>query len=202
MVFFFWRKNRIEEIEKNVKDSFNKIKEDFSKIGNWISFFDVKNKELENQIKGINERINSLEEEILEIKEAFSLFGKKVFKQPQTAVYKQTTPVDVQTPVQTAVQTAILDKLTLSERSIVLALIYSNMKLSYEDLAAMLGKDKSTIRGQINAIKQKSESLIQEYIEPNGKKRVFVPEEIAKMVLKSVKVRVKNKRNKEENEKE
>jgi hypothetical protein len=42
------------------------------------------------------------------------------------------------------------------------------MKLSYEDLALMLGKEKSTIRGQINTIKQKSEGLIEEITEKNG----------------------------------
>ena len=65
------------------------------------------------------------------------------------------------------------------------------MKLSYDDLAAMLGKERSTIRGQINTIKQKSESLIEEIIEKNGKKRVFIPEEIKEKMLKKTKVRVK-----------
>ena len=82
------------------------------------------------------------------------------------------------------------------ERAIVWALINSDMRLSYEDLSTVLGKDKSTIRGQINAIRRKSESLIQEVREPNGKKRVFIPEKVREMVLKEVKVRVKDKKTK------
>jgi hypothetical protein len=53
----------------------------------------------------------------------------------------------------------------------------------------MLGKEKSTIRGQINAIKQKSE-VIKESVEKNGKKRLFIPEEIKEKMLKKAKVRV------------
>ena len=66
----------------------------------------------------------------------------------------------------------------------------SDMKLSYEDLALLLGKERSTIRGQINAIKQKSEGLIYEMSEKNGKKRVFVPDEIKEKLAKYAKVRV------------
>jgi predicted nucleic acid-binding Zn-ribbon protein len=60
--------------------------------------------------------------------------------------------------------------------------------------AAMLGKSRATIRGQINSIKQKNESLIQEIIEKNGKKRVFIEENIKEKILKGVKVRENRKR--------
>ena len=58
------------------------------------------------------------------------------------------------------------------ERAIVWALLNADMRLSYEDLAALLGKDKSTIRGQINTIKQKNSNIIMEAREANGKKRL------------------------------
>ena len=64
------------------------------------------------------------------------------------------------------------------------------MRLSYDDLAAMLGKERSTIRGQINSIKQKSESLIEENIEKNGRKRVYIPENMKEKIIKKTKVRV------------
>ncbi|GAH73523.1 unnamed protein product, partial [marine sediment metagenome] len=65
----------------------------------------------------------------------------------------------------------------------------TDMKLSYDDMASILGKERSTIRGQINAIRQKS-GLIEELIEKKGKKRVFIPEEIKEKLLKRAKVRV------------
>ena len=45
----------------------------------------------------------------------------------------------------------------------------------------------------INAIKQKSEEgFIEEKIEQNGKKRVFIPEKIKEKLLKKTKVGVRN----------
>jgi predicted transcriptional regulator len=70
-------------------------------------------------------------------------------------------------------------------------LLNTDMKLGYDDLSAMLGKQKSTIRGQINTIKQKAE-IIKESVEKNGKKRVFIPENIKEKLLKKQKVRIKN----------
>lgn len=74
---------------------------------------------------------------------------------------------------------------------VVITLANSDMKLSYEDLALLLGKERATIRGQINSIKQKSEGLLCELSEKNGKKRVFVPEEVRNKLAKYAKVRVK-----------
>ncbi|MEK6827557.1 MAG: HTH domain-containing protein, partial [Nanoarchaeota archaeon] len=99
----------------------------------------------------------------------------------------------VQTGVQTGVQTPNLSQFSVTERAILWVLLNSEMKLSYDDLAAMLGKERSTIRGQINTIKQKSE-IIEEEIEKNGKKRVFIPEEIKEKMLKKTKVRVNSKK--------
>ncbi|MEM4605483.1 MAG: hypothetical protein QW103_00385, partial [Candidatus Pacearchaeota archaeon] len=197
----FSGKKELKKIKEEISLSFGKVKEDFLKISEWITHFDGKNRNFEKEILDIKDRLNQIENEIFEIKENLIITNPKVFKHKQTAVYKQTAVEGVQTGVQTPVQTGILDKLTPSEKAIVLTLAYSEMKLSYEDLAAMLGKDKATIRGQINTIKQKSESLIKEITEKNGKKRVFVPEEIVKILLKNIKVRVKNKKTKEDNEK-
>ena len=62
------------------------------------------------------------------------------------------------------------------------------MRLSYDDLAAILGKERSTVRGHLNRIKQKSEILIEENVEKNGK-RVFIPENMKEKLLKRQKVR-------------
>jgi hypothetical protein len=193
MFGFFRTKKEVKRIEEDVRASFENIKKDFSKVGTWIGHLDDKNNKNSSDINSIKEQLTLISEDLDDVKEAIALFGGRVSKQRQTAVYKQQTAVDVQTAVQTAVQTGILDSLTISERAIVLSLLYSDMKLSYEDLAVMLGKDRSTIRGQINAIKQKSEGLVREYTEPNGKKRVYIPEDVVKLISKRVKVRVKKK---------
>ena len=125
----------------------------------------------------------------------------QVFKTNKQVFNKQTGVLPVQMGVQTGVQTPKLEQFSITERAILWILLNSDIKLSYDDLAAMLGKEKSTIRGQINTIKTKSESIIEEQIEKNGKKRVFIPENIKEKMLKKAKVRVnKNKNNKKVSE--
>jgi predicted transcriptional regulator len=114
---------------------------------------------------------------------------------------KQSSVFAVQTGVQTGVQTPNLNQFSVTERAIIWVLLNSEIKLSYEDLSAILGKEKTTIRGQLNSIKQKSGGLIEENIEKNGKKRLFIPDNIKEKLLKMSKVRVnlikKNQKNKE-----
>jgi len=133
--------------------------------------------------KGLNKKI------VIQISEQKNDVIMPAFKQRQTAVHKQTAVYGVQTAVQTAVQAAFLTKLSISEKAIVGILLNSDMKLSYEDLAAMMGKDTATIRGQVNSVKQKCAGMIEDYIEKNGKKRLYIPDNVKHLMLKKVKIR-------------
>jgi predicted transcriptional regulator len=202
MLGLFGHKKRIDKLRGEVQDSFNHVKKDFNKVGEWIKHLDDKHGSHVGEIDEIKDQLLTLQKDIMELKDFVSFFGpqlsKGLSKQIQTSVVKQTGQRGVQTVVQTAVQTDILDSLTVMERAIVWALLNSEMKLSYEDLAALLGKDKSTIRGQINTIKQKNEGLIMEAREVSGKKRLYIPEEIKSCIMKSVKVKIKRKKSKSE----
>jgi len=199
MVWLFGHKKKVEKLRTEVQDSFENVKKDFNKVGEWIKHLDDKHVSHANDIGGIKEQLLMVHEDLNEIKDFISFFGTQMkaspSKQLQTNGGKQGLSVGVQTPVRTAVQTDILEDLTVMERGIVWALLNAEMKLSYEDLAALLGKDKSTVRGQINSIKQKGKGLIEEFREANGKKRLFIPEEVASLVVKSVKVRLKGRKN-------
>ena len=196
MLDLFGHKKRVRKLRGEVQDSFNHVKKDFNKVGEWIKHLDDKHHSHEEEISNINNQLLIIHEDLMELKDFVSFFGpqisKGLSKQTQTRGVKQSLMGAVQTPVQTGVQTGILENLTVMERAIVWALLNSEMKLSYEDLAALLGKDKSTIRGQINAIKQKNEGLIEESREVNGKKRLYIPDEIRAIVIKSVKVKIKD----------
>lgn len=198
----FGYKKRIDKLRIEVSDSFNHVKKDFDKVGEWIKHLDDKHESHRGDISSIKDQLLSIQEDLMELKDFVSFFGpqisKGLSKQQQTGVVKQPTSSVVQTAVQTAVQTTTLENLTVMERAIMWALLNSDMKLSYEDLAALLGKDKSTIRGQINAIKQKNDGLIKETREINGKKRLYVPEEVRTMMIKHVKVKVNGKKWKSE----
>ena len=201
--WLFGNKKEVERVERETKQGFDKVREDILNISKWIKHLDDKNKSHKNEISEIKENLSSIEIEIEGLKNMISLIGsggfKQSFKTAKQVFNKQTAVVPVQTAVQTAVQTPNLSQFSISEKAIIWLLLNSDMKLSYEDIAAMTGKEKTTIRGQINNIKQKSEDLIEESVERSGKKRVYIPEEIREKMLKRGKVRVKNNQKIREN---
>jgi hypothetical protein len=198
MFGLFGHKKRVDKLKTEVQESFDHVKKDFNKVGEWIKHLDGKHSTHDEEISQIKDQLLTIHNDLIELKDFVSFFGPQisgaVSKQHPQGVVKQPLGGDVQTAVQTAVQTDILSKLTVMERAIVWALLNSEMRLSYEDLAALLGKDRSTIRGQINSIKQKSPDLVLEVRESNGKKRLYVPDEVGSVIIKSVKVKIKGKK--------
>jgi len=195
MFWFSSNKKEIEKLKKDTLGGFESVKKDISAVSGWIKHLDSEKNVDKKDILSIKEDLSSIKEEIEGIKNVFSVMNQinpnSLFKKKQGGINKQLAVLPVQTAVQTAVQTPNLDQFSITERAIIWVLLNSDLKLSYEDLSAILGKEKSTIRGQLNTIKQKSEVLIEEVIEQNGKKRVFIPENIKERLLKTSKVRVK-----------
>lgn len=198
MFNFFLKKGEIEKVKDETKKGFENVKKDLSSVGEWIKHLDSEKKVHKNEIKELKEVLATIKEDVDELKHLFSMMNEigtapqiqTTVQTPNKVFNKQTAVYSVQTGVQTGVQTPNLDQFSITERAILWILLNSDMKLSYDDLAAMLGKERSTIRGQINTIKQKSE-IIEETIEKNGKKRLSIPEEIKEKMLKKTKVRVR-----------
>lgn len=196
--WLFGKKDKV--FEQKTRNAFLGIKEDFDKVGDWVKHLDKRDKQLFDALDALKIDLSTIRDEVDSLKEAISLVNfetknKQLLK--KTAVLHKQTAVEpvyesVQTPVQTGSLYDILNDLSANERLIVFTLLnaHDGMKLSYEDIARLLGKERATIRGQINAIKQKSEGLLEEIIEPNGKKRVFIREEVRNKLLKYAKVRV------------
>lgn len=205
MFGFFRNKKEVEQVKEDTRNGFELVKKDISAVSGWIKHLDSEKEVQKKDIEEIKETLSSVYDEIESIKNVLALMNdlkpRQVFKTNKQVFGKQTDVLPVQNTVQTSVQTPILEQFSVTERAILWILLNSDMKLSYEDLAAMLGKEKSTIRGQINTIKSKSESLIEEHIEKNGKKRVYIPEEIKEKMLKKAKVRVSKEKNKEKKQK-
>ncbi len=183
-------KREVDELKQAVQTGFNSVKQDIRDTSKWIKHLDSNDGALKEDVIELKEELATVKEELENLKNMISIVGnKEMFKQAPTVFNKQTVFKGVLNSVQTGVQTAFLDKLSTTERSIVFVLLNSDMKLSYADLAAMLGKRKATVRGQINSIRQKSEGLIEEIISENNKKRVFIPEKIKNILLKTQKPR-------------
>ena len=203
MFDWFFGKKEAEKIREEVKNSFDLVKKDINSVGEWIKHFDFNKESQKKEIEDIKDILSSIQKEIEDIKNSFcepeNLNFKRVFKTPKRVLKKQTGVYTVQTGVQTGVQTPKLEQFSVTERAILWVLLNTDLKLSYEDLAAVLGKEKTTIRGQINAIKQKSEDIIQEITEKNNKKRIFIEEKIKEKLLKKVKVRVNTRKKSKKN---
>jgi hypothetical protein len=198
MFWLFKGKKEVEKIKEDTKQSFESVKKDINSIGGWIKHLDSEKNLQKKDIEDIKESLSTLKEEMEGLKNVLAIMNelkpKHLFKTNKQAFNKQTAVYSAQTGIQTGVQTPKLDQFSVTERAILWVLLNTDMKLSYDDIAALLGKEKSTIRGQINTIKQKSESLIQEIIEKNGKKRLYISEEVKEKMLKKKKVRDKKKK--------
>jgi len=205
MGWFFSKKVEKEEFDKfkqGVQTGFNSAKKDMGDVSVWIKHLDDVDSKTNDEILELKEELSTLKDELENVKNILSIVGEKpVFKQGPTVFNKQTVFKGVLNSVQTGVQTVFLKNLSTTERAIIFVLLNSDMKLSYEDLASMLGKRKATIRGQINSIKQKSEGLVEEVLAENNKKRIFIPEKVRHMLLKHEKVRVKHRKKVKNSEK-
>jgi len=203
MFGWFFGKKEVKQLKNDTKKGFDSVKKDMVDISNWIKHLDSEKDLQKKDIEDIKSILSTVEEELEGLKNVFSMMNElKSTKKNRLSkqVFDKQPPVyAVQTGVQTAVQTPNLDQFSITERAILWILLNTDMKLSYHDIATLLGKEKSTIRGQINSIKQKSEELVEEVIEENGKKRVFIPEEIREKMLKKTKVRVKKSKKTQKN---
>ena len=199
--WIFGKRRRV--FEEETKKGFSAVKEDMDSVGRWIKHLDKKNKQVFDVVSALKKDLSTARDEISVLGESLDLLNEiienKQLSKKMPVLNKQVGIEGVEKAVQTAVQTAnfydILKGLSGNEKLLFFTLMNSELKLSYEDLALLLGKEKSTIRGQLNSIKQKCErSLIEEIIEKNGKKRVYVPNEIKEKLAKYAKVRVKSKK--------
>jgi hypothetical protein len=199
MIFrFLFGKKGVKQLEESTKKGFEDVKKDIHAVSGWIKHLDSEKNLQQKDIDDIKEGLSSINTELEGIKNVLNFMNEtktnRVFKTPKRLSNKQTAVYAVQTPVQTGVQTPNLDSFSVTERAILWILLNTDMKLSYDDLSAMLGKERSTIRGQLNSIKQKGgEHFFEEVIEKNGKKRIYIPDEIKEKLLKKQKVSIKKR---------
>ncbi|MFA5856636.1 MAG: hypothetical protein WC867_04710 [Candidatus Pacearchaeota archaeon] len=194
-------KEEILMLKQAVQTGFNSVKQDISNVGIWLKHLDAKDSKLKEEFLEFRDEVALLKEEVENLKNIIAILSERpAFKQKQPVFSKQTSENTVLNGVQTSVQTEFLDNLSATERAIIFVLLNSDMKLSYEDLAAILGKNKATIRGQINTIRQKSEGLVEEVMGENNKKRIYIPEKIKESLIKTKKLKLKGKNKEKEEE--
>src|SRR3989344_2513192 len=158
MFGLFGSSKKVKKLENETRKSFSEVRKDFEGVSKWIKHLNNSDKQLFDLVNDLKRELSSVQDDLNGLKEAVALSNlavenRQVFK--KTAVLdKQEAVYGVQEPVQTAVQTGnfhdLLNGLSSNERMIVFTLMNTELKLSYEDIARLLGKERATIRGQIN----------------------------------------------------
>src|SRR3989338_2149893 len=174
MIVMFWGwfgKKRVEELEANTKKGFESVKKDIDAVGKWIKHLDQKDKQVFDLINSLRGDLSTIRDELAGVREGVDLAfverqDKQVFKK-LPVLDKQTGVYGVEKAVQTAVQTGSF----------------------YNNLNGLSSNERLLLFTHINSIKQKSEGLIEEMVEKNGKKRVFVPNFMKEKLAKYAKVR-------------
>jgi len=198
MVFGFFKKRddithrKIDDLNKSVSISFSNLKNDMKEVGGWITHFKEKHETHDDKFERMHKRLENVEKGLEEIKEIWTRVQTGVqtrVQTGQTGVQTRVGKTDVRLK-QMSVQANTLEKLknlSVMEKGVMWVLLNSDIKMSYEDICLMLGKNKSTLRGQINNIKLKSPGLIKEVVENDGTKKFYVDENVKDEVLKRTK---------------
>ncbi len=195
MVFKFFKTKsskldkKFKEINNSLTSSFLKIKEDILSISTHLGDLHTHKENHSELIKELDSRIKTLENFIEDIlSNQPRVQTTHVSKQTQTNV----RPKRMSVPVQTEVLES-LKRLTPMERSLVWALLNTDIRLSYSDLSRILGKDESTVRGQVSNIKRKTDDLVLEQSENSGQKRFYVEERVKNKIMRKYKVKGRKK---------
>ena len=155
-------------------------------VGEWIKHLDDAKNDHYEKLDEVDSRLKVVEEFMHNLMEQRPMerVSKQLSKHKQTAVRpKQTATLSKQpNVVQTDIERGLFS-LTAMERTVVWSLLNTDILLSYEDMERILGKDQSTVRGQINNIKRKIPELVLEKSESNGKKRFFIEEKKKRDIL-------------------
>lgn len=195
MAFLFFGKKkeninkRFSHLHESLNNSFSKIKEDILSVNEWINHLDEHKKHHKGLLENFDSRLIYLENFIEDfLSNQTFVQTDNLSKQGQTDVRLKQMSVGVQTDV-----FFHLHKLTTMERALVWSLLNTDLKLSYTDLARILGKNESTVRGQINNIKRKTEDVICEKSELNGQKRFYIDERVKNKILRQYVVKSRKK---------
>ena len=88
MFGLFGQKKKVERLREDIQESFDHVKRDFNKVGEWIKHLDDKHVGHEDEIVTIKEELMRIHQDLMEIKDFVSFFGPQVVqttsKQTQT----------------------------------------------------------------------------------------------------------------------
>jgi len=153
MFGWLFGKKENEALKEDTKKGFDSVKKDINSVVGWIKHLDSEGNSMKKEINELKEALSSIQNDMEGMKNVVAIMNElspKAKNQTAKQLFnKQPSVYAVQTGVQTGVQTPNFDQFSVTERAIIWVLLNSDLKLGYDDLAAMLGKERSTIRGHL-----------------------------------------------------
>lgn len=182
MVFWLFKKKSDHEIKKihNImENSFSNIKKDMSNISSWINHFKDKHEKHDNSFEKIMKEIEylkstferHLEEHHSEVEQPFE--RSIAIERVQSFKHSSQSFMNVQD---------LKDKLTPSQKRVLILLDKTNVPLDYETIANELKLNIVTVRRHVNDIKKVFE--IKEMMDIDRGRKVFCIGKEAKLILK------------------
>lgn len=184
--WFFWKKRgdlhkKVEEIDKILKGSFSKVKEDMNHLGNWVINFRESQKSHENKLNDVVERLEKIENFVLNIKPGTEFEEKEVptIERIQSFNHSDQSFMNVQS----------VKKLTPAQKQVVALLVYAGGPMGYEDISKKLKLNVVTIRRHINDIERAGFGINKKVSVKNRRKMFFLDKKVRDKLSKGVKVK-------------
>lgn len=193
MLWFSKKQNKIEKglesLDKNVKTSFENIKQDMVSLGKWMGDFSKKNYEQEKGIENLEKRMVELWGKIEHIERSNDRsIERSNSLNSQTGSIEAIKPEykDVFTHVQSfnrSVQSFMnvqernnFEILTPAQKRVVALMAFAGGPLGYEEISKKLGINEVTARRHINDIKRAGVS-VKAKMSANSRKSMFYLDE-------------------------
>jgi len=180
---------KLESNHKQHVDGVSSHKSEIEMLKKTIALLEKHQKSEQTTVQQLSDDIKALKQALMQ---TFGEYNKHIMDlHKQIAVAKETSPQDVSAPVKVSdpqpsrqepelksepkreSQRQSVGELTPSEKILLAVLLETDKKYSYRDLAASCNKSPSTIKTQINSLKNKGIPLA-EFSDADGCKRFYV----------------------------
>jgi len=188
MFWFFKNKkedydSKINSLDNLVKTSFSNVKDDMTKVSNWIKFFKTNEIKQDDQIKELNNKLERLISEVSSLKVLYEKAPepeRSIERSSRSIVHERVQSFKRSNQSFMNVQSLdnLKERLTPAQKRIIQVL-----PLEYENIAKELKLNIITVRRHINDIKRIGFDIKEKVSVDNGRKVFYLEKEMKKSIL-------------------
>jgi DNA-binding CsgD family transcriptional regulator len=164
---------KFSEIRTVLENSFSRVKDDMSDVGEWIKHLENHRAKHDDSIKKIEERLHVLETNIFHHSVVNPYNNVNDIERVQTFKRSNQSIMNVQS----------IDDLTPAQKQVVGLLIYAGDAMTYEDISKKLGISIVTVRRHINDVKRAGFKINEKVSVKSRKKMFLVDESLKELIL-------------------